>query len=101
MEVNMVEKVNVYNSYEDKDVKYVYEIVLVDGLVDGCDLFWTGDGMSSIEYAALRYKNKQTAIDIAKKLKEIYELQWGYTPTIAIGTIEVVNNLYIHQEEVE
>lgn len=89
--------VNVYNSYEDKNVKEVYEIVFVGDR----DLYWTGDGISSTEYAAVRYKDKQVAIDIAKKLKEIYELQWGKTTTMVVATIDVVENLYVREEEVK
>ena len=89
--------VNVYNNYEDKNVKEVYEIVFVGDR----DLYWTGDGISSTEYAAVRYKDKQVAIDIAKKLKEIYELQWGKTTTMVVATIDVVENLYVREEEVK
>lgn len=89
--------VNVYNSYEDKNVEKVYEIVFVGDR----DLYWTGDGISSTEYAAIRYKDKQVAIDIAKKLKEIYELQWSKTTTMVVATIDVVENLYVREEEVK
>lgn len=89
--------VNVYNSYEDKNVEKVYEIVFVGDR----DLYWTGDGISSTEYAAMRYKDKQVAIDIAKKLKEIYELQWCKTTTMVVATIDVVENLYVREEEVK
>lgn len=89
--------INVYNSYEDKEVKKVYEIVFVGDR----DLYWTGDGISSTEYAAMKYKDKQAAIDIAKKLKEIYELQWGKTTTMVVATIDVVENLYVREEEVK
>lgn len=88
---------NIYNNYEDKNIKEIYEIVFIDGR----DLYWTGDGISTTEYAAMRYKNKQAAIDIAKKLKEIYEIQWGQTVKVVIATINVVDNLYAREEEVK
>jgi hypothetical protein len=88
---------NIYHNYEDKNIKEVYEIVFADGRRD---LYWTGDGISSTEYAAMRYKNKQAAIDIAKKLKEIHEIQWGQTTKIVIGIIDLVENVYIREEEV-